>query len=164
MGNSSRHFWLALCNILCRHQATGLTSPSSPGAVWQYGCTKAMKPTTAIFLLLILLSVQSCHTANKFGLYSGSNYTSGYSFILKPDGTFEYKLRGHMVSDTSAGHYHMKGDTIYLNYIYDPYKSEVLPPPIPARPKFAIWRKNKLYPFYSGDEQLNRKQVLRYSN
>ena len=30
MGNSSRHFGLALCNILCRHQATELTIPSRP--------------------------------------------------------------------------------------------------------------------------------------
>lgn len=123
-----------------------------------------MNPITALFFLITCITIPSCISVKKFGLYSGSGYTSGCSFILKPDSTFEYGFRGHMVRDTSAGNYYLKDDTLYLNYTYDPYGLEVLAPPITARPRFAIWRKNKLYPIYSKDERLNKKHVLRYSN
>lgn len=107
--------------------------------------------------------VLSCNTTNKFGLYTGSEYTSGFSFTLKPDSTFVYRLRGHMISDTSAGSYYIKGDTVYFDYIYNPYTADVLPPPVPAKPAFALWRNNKLYPLYSAEDRLNKKQVLKFS-
>jgi hypothetical protein len=121
-----------------------------------------MKALILIYLIIILTAILGCHTTTKFGLYRGAEYTSGYSMILKADSTFEYRLRGHMISDTSAGAFTMKEDTIYFNYTYDHYKLSILPPPIPARPKYALWRKNKLYPFYSQDDKLNKKQVLKY--
>lgn len=126
-------------------------------------CAKLLKLPTAILLLIGVVTIQSCHTSNRYGMYRGSEYMSGYSIILKPDSTFEYRRRGSMVSDTSAGNYYLKGDTMYFTYTYDPYKSQTLPPPVPVRPRFALWKQNKLYPFYSFKELLNRRQVLKYT-
>lgn len=75
-----------------------------------------MKLSTAILLLISVATVESLYTSNKYGLYRGSDYTRAFSIVLKPDSTFEYRLRGHMIGDTSAGNYHLKGDTIYFNY------------------------------------------------
>jgi len=68
-----------------------------------------------------------------------------------------------MIGDTSAGIYHMSSDTVYFNYTYSPAWSDSFPPIVPARPKFAVWKKKKLYPVYSAEGRLNRKYVLRYS-
>ena len=125
--------------------------------------SKKMKSITVILLLLSFTVAFSCHTSKKFGLYTGSGYTSGYSFTLMQNSTFEYRLRGHMISDTSAGNYSIKGDTVYFNYIYRPHSSENLPPPAPARPTFALWKNYRLYPFYSTEDQINKKHVLKYS-
>lgn len=122
-----------------------------------------MKLPASILLLIIIAAIESCQTTHKYGLYRGSTYSSVYSIIINPDSSFEYRMRGHMISDTSAGNYYLKGDTIYFTYIYDPYKSETLPPPFPTRPPFALLRKNKLYLVYRFEEQINRKQVLKYT-
>jgi len=144
---------------------TGYTGSKQKTSKLTYarGLAGKMKPMTAILVLLSFIVTFSCHTTNKFGLYTGSGYTTGYSFTLKQDSTFEYRFRGHMISDTSAGIYSMKGDTVYFTYIYRPHASVNLPPPAPARPGFALWRSYRLYPFYSAEARLNKKHVLKFS-
>jgi hypothetical protein len=55
-----------------------------------------MKLSTAILLLISVATVESLYTSNKYGLYRGSDYTRAFSIILKPDSTFEYKLKENM--------------------------------------------------------------------
>ena len=121
-------------------------------------------PRVAKLISISFVVIQSCRATNKVGLYVGSEYASGYSFILKADSTFEYKMRGHVSSDTSAGNYHLIIDTVYFNHSYDHYKSEVLPRLIPPRPKFAIWRNKKLYLFFHDQERLDKRRVLQFQN
>ena len=120
-----------------------------------------MKLSISLMLILCLIALIGCKTTMHSGLYRGADYTRGMIFVIKRDSTFEYRLLGHMISDTSAGRYYLAADTITFNYSYDRDSSALLHSPVPARPKFAVVRTNRLYLFYGGDLQLAKQQMLR---
>jgi hypothetical protein len=100
-------------------------------------------------------------------------------YILKNDSTFEFTHRtnagtvsttkettagsisnttdSYIFSDSSHGHYIMKGDTIFLNYMTEEIKGEFNGHNI--RPRRLLWQGKKLYYFFEGTNQpLRQKQ------
>jgi hypothetical protein len=55
--------------------------------------------------------------------YITTGYNAGVLMTLKPDFSFTYKYRGPISSDTAAGQYSFKGDTILLRYDYNNFDS-----------------------------------------
>jgi hypothetical protein len=81
-------------------------------------------PTIFFFCFLTLISKTSSGQ-NKLnaGTFNTYGYYAGLKLVLKPDMTFTLKYRGHISSDTAAGTFKVKGDTISLKYDYNNYET-----------------------------------------
>jgi hypothetical protein len=75
------------------------------------------------FCFLTLVSIASFGQKKSIiGAFSTTGYYSGLTLTLKPNLTFTLKYQGHVSSDTAAGTYMVKGDTISLRYDYNNYE------------------------------------------
>lgn len=76
--------------------------------------------------IVFCLFVLSFFSATAFGqnkqiegaFYSNGHY-AGLTIVFKTDMTFTLKYHGHIYSDTAAGIYQLKTDTISLSYVYN---------------------------------------------
>ncbi len=70
----------------------------------------------------LLYTTPSSFAQKIVGKYCTFGNCSGSVLNLAPDQTFTYKFSGHLSRDTAAGTFILKGDTIYLNYIFNNYE------------------------------------------
>jgi hypothetical protein len=84
-----------------------------------------MQPIFKLLAILFLSSVLTSALAQKktvAGLYITKGYNSGVLLTLKSDKSFTYRFQGHISSDTAAGQYYQRGDTLFLKYDYNNYE------------------------------------------
>jgi hypothetical protein len=80
--------------------------------------------TIFFFSFLVLISITSSGQSKlTAGTFYSSGYYAGLALVLKHDMTFTLKYLGHISSDTAAGTYRVRGDTISLQYDYNNYET-----------------------------------------
>ena len=126
-----------------------------------------------LILLLTVCFIQSCNTQKKLGVYSGY----GYYYNFDSDGRFQFRYRGHLWGDTSAGHFSIVRDTINFQYTYNNYDSIIADayskgsqPPVDVlfsnsivknvRRDRGILKGKRLYVFWKDKDLINKRVYL----
>jgi hypothetical protein len=107
----------------------------------------------SILFFTCILTTAFAQRKTATGQYITKGYNSGVLLTLKTDKSFTYRFQGHISSDTAAGQYYQKGDTLYLKYDYNNYdsifasykaKNEEVPIDVKLSASRAVLRPSKL--------------------